>query len=445
MCRMGDPTMEGAAIMENGKTTLFVAAPFRLGSRNSPSDPPANLHTYDRRFMRDEGASRMNYGRAARSVEKTRIFRGIRSVAMILGMICLHSSQALFAQETISPQQTETERNTGNSAGSLTTIIVVVGAGGQEEYSTEFAKWADKWSQLAKQQQWNLVTIGEPQALAAVEPQALAAVDDSKKQSPQDPLTDSAKLEQAIANLYSDPSSTPNAAPGANKRLWLVLIGHGTAAGKVAKFNLRGPDVTTIQLKSWLDKVPSETVVIDCTSSSAPFLVELSAKNRIIVTATRSGGEVNFARFGGYLAESIGDIAADLDHDREVSLLEAFLKASKDTERFYRENDRLATEHALLDDNHDRAGTSATFYVGSIVAAEAKDGKAVDGKLAARVILWSSPDGSKLTSDQLVIRQQLESEIDLLRERKSKLPEAEYYDQLEALLLKLASLYDQAP
>ena len=77
----------------------------------------------------------------------------------------------------------------------------------------------------------------------------------------------------------------------------------------------------------------------------------------MVVTATRSGSELNFARFGQYLADAIGDPQADLDKDGQVSLLEAFLMASGRVAEFYRTRIELATEHALIDDNGDRLGT----------------------------------------------------------------------------------------
>ena len=111
--------------------------------------------------------------------------------------------------------------------------------------------------------------------------------------------------------------------------LWIVLIGHGTYDGKEAKFNLRGPDVTDLELSQWLDTIKRPVAVLDCTSASGPFLNRLSGPGRVIVTATRSGDELNFARFGQYLAETIADPKADLDKDGQVSLLEAFLTAQQ--------------------------------------------------------------------------------------------------------------------
>src|SRR5258708_34249236 len=97
--------------------------------------------------------------------------------------------------------------------------------------------------------------------------------------------------------------------------------------------------------------------VLQCASASGPFLNALSAPGRVIITATRSGYEVNATRFGGYLARAIADPAADLDKDGQTSLLEAYLAASRQAEQFYKEQGRLMTEHALLDDTGEGLGT----------------------------------------------------------------------------------------
>lgn len=315
----------------------------------------------------------------------------------------------------------------------LNTLIVVVGAGGNPEYTEQFNRWADDWATLANQQNWQLMMIGKQ---SNSEKDVVEAANEAVEPKP----TDIEKLQKAIENVVPVEADSKSIE---GRRLWLVLIGHGTAAGKAAKFNLTGPDVTTTQMKSWLDKINLETIVIDCTSSSAPFLVELSTKNRIVVSATRAGSEINFARFGGYMAAAVRDLTADLDHDHEVSLLEAFLKASKETDKFYRENARLTTEHALLEDNSDKTGTGANFYVGAIATSTAVSGKALDGKRAARVILWSSPQNVVLSSDQIAQRDSIEAEIDKLREQKKRLSEKDYYDQLEKLMLEMAEVYSE--
>ena len=146
--------------------------------------------------------------------------------------------------------------------------------------------------------------------------------------------------------------------------MWLVLIGHGTFDGKEARFNLRGPDVSADELALWLKPFRRPLAVIDTASCSAPFLNLLSATNRVIITATRSGNEQNFTRFGQYLAQALTDPEANLDKDGQVSLLEAFLTASHQAAEFYKLQGRLVTEHALLDDNGDGLGTPADWFRG---------------------------------------------------------------------------------
>jgi hypothetical protein len=75
---------------------------------------------------------------------------------------------------------------------------------------------------------------------------------------------------------------------------------------------------------------------------------------------------VFYARFGEHFAPAIAGIAeADLDQDRQVSVLEAFLHASRRAAEFYQNEDRLATEHALLEDNGDGIGTRAEIFEGT--------------------------------------------------------------------------------
>lgn len=294
------------------------------------------------------------------------------------------------------------------------TLIVVAGAAGEEEFGEQFQASAKRWHEFAKDQNWQLVALGS---------------------SSNDSVNDHDLFKQAIEKGASLP---------ADAELWLVMIGHGTSASNVSKFNLVGPDVSATELSEWLKPVKAQCVILNCSSSSGPFVTALSGKNRVVVSATRSGSELNFSRFGIYLSEAVNSLAADVDHDQEVSVLEAFLAASSQTERFYREDARLATEHALLDDNGDRVGTAADFYRGARPAKEPEPGKQIDGRVASRMILLSSPDVPKFTNEQLEARQRIEEQIDALRTRKKELTEEAYLAQLEPLCTELAKLYQAA-
>ncbi len=291
-------------------------------------------------------------------------------------------------------------------------VIAVVGAPGTDDYGQQFMEWSERWRSAAASAGADFTSIG--------------AADSSE-------LSDRQRLQQQLEQTASD-STEP---------LWLVLIGHGTFDGKAAKFNLRGADVTATELAEWLKRLNRPVAVINCASASGPFVSELAGANRVVVTSTKSGFEHNFARFGDFISRAIIDSAFDLDKDEQTSLLEAFIAASSRVEEFYEREGRLATEHALLDDNGDGRGTPANWFRGVRATKAAKDG-AVDGQLANRICLVHSEYESKLSAELRTQRDSLEAKIEVLRREKSTLPEEAYLSQLEPLLVALARLYQSA-
>lgn len=291
-------------------------------------------------------------------------------------------------------------------------VVVVVGAEGSEEYGEMFREWAANWQQACETGGAMCETIG---------------LDESEGEP-----TDRERLEKLLAKGDAL----------AARQLWIVLIGHGTFDGKVAKFNLRGPDIAASELGDWLKQVTLPTAVVNTSSSSAPFLQALSGENRLVVTATKSGHESNFARLGGPLSEAIADPSADLDKDGQVSLLEAWLTASREVAEFYESDARLATEHSLLDDNGDKLGTPADWFRGIRATRRAKPGSALDGLRAHQFHLIPSAREASLTAEQRDRRDELERGIESLREEKETLGEEVYYEQLEKLLLELAEVYE---
>jgi hypothetical protein len=297
-------------------------------------------------------------------------------------------------------------------ASDRTTVIVVVGIAGAEEYGTIFSDEAQRWEKISAQAGARFLAIGRNAA---------------------GPTPDHDLLRQT---LEAEPK-------GGLGKLWLVLIGHGTFDGKEAKFNLRGPDVSATELALWLKPFRRPLAVVDTSSSSAPFLGKLSGPDRVIITATRSGEEQNYARFGQYFIEALADPRSDLDKDGQVSLLEAFLSASARVAEFYKTEGRLATEHPLIDDNGDGLGTPPDWFKGVRAVKKARDGAAVDGPLAQQFVLVPSAEEQKLPEAVRAQRDKLELAVARLRDQKATLAEEDYYARLEALLLQLAKLYPQ--
>ena len=289
------------------------------------------------------------------------------------------------------------------------TLLLVLGAPGETDYGSNFVRQARLWEQVARQAGAPVLQIGLD---SAAEPD------------------DRERLKQTLT-IQARETTNP---------LWLVLIGHGTFDGHEARFNLRGPDLTAAALAAWLQPFRRPLASLTTASASAPFLAKLSATNRVVITATRSGNEQNYTRFGQYLAEALADPASDLDQDQQISLLEAFLNASHRVAEFYKTEGRLATEHALLDDNGDGLGTPADWFRGLRPVKKARDGATLDGPYAHQFVLVLSPAEQGLPPQVRARRDALELEVARLRESKSRLPETQYYQKLEALLLMLADL-----
>jgi hypothetical protein len=259
------------------------------------------------------------------------------------------------------------------------TVIVVVGAAGAPQYAEQFAEWAGLWEQACSKGDARFIAIGLEDGQSA---------------------DDRTILQEALA---AESQETVAA-------LWLVLMGHGTFDGRTAKFNLRGPDVSADDLAEWLEPMLRPVAAIDAASASAPFLKKLSAPDRVVVTATKSGFEHNYARFGQYLAGAIADPQADLDKDGQTSLLEAFLTASGRVGEFYSTAGRLVTEHALIDDNGDGVRSEAERRMPVNLTAQ---------------------------------RDRLELEVMKLRDARDDFPEDEYFSKLEALLYQITQIYEQ--
>lgn len=290
-------------------------------------------------------------------------------------------------------------------------VLVVVGAPGAEEYGVQFKAWAERWEEAA--------------AVAGADFRSVGL------ENP-DEGADRALLEAKLEELGAESTATA----------WLVFIGHGTYASEEAKFNLRGPDVTAVELAAWLQPIGRPLAIIQSASASGPFLGALSSTNRVVITATQSGDEQNFARFGEYLAEAITDDSADLDKDGQTSLLEAFLVSARRVADYYAAEGRLATEHALLDDNGDRLGTPADWFEGVRAVKRAAAGALPDGLRAHQFHLVRSEEERSLPEAFRLSRNALELELESLRARRDEMGMERYLTRLEELMLRLARLYE---
>ena len=306
------------------------------------------------------------------------------------------------------------------------TLIIVQGASGQEEYGKAFSVWRDRWIASGKRGQAQTLVIG----------------DDQKTNS-------KSQLKQLLTKQDNQHQTQP---------LWLVFLGHGTFDGTTAKFNLKGPDVSATELANWLEPIRRPIVFINCSSSSAPFLTiakehAAAQANRpsteasqlvrcIAITATKSGHEMNFSRFGDFLSASIADPKADIDKDGQTSLLEAYLLASQRTQAFYDTDNRLATEQALLDDNGDGFGTPAAFFKGVRAVKKAENSASLDRLTSHQIHLVPSERERNMPPAIKAKRNALERKLEVLRQKRNALGDDSYFKLVEPIAYELAKLYD---
>ena len=212
----------------------------------------------------------------------------------------------------------------------------------------------------------------------------------------------------------------------AGDTFFLFFIGHGSGEGEY-KFNISGPDFTAEDYSKLLSTLTvGRIVIVNGTSSSGGAIEALAGKNRVIVTATRSGQEGNDTVFYEHFIDALNNPAADEDKDQKISVWEAFKYASAGVERFYKEEGRLVTEHPQLSDN----------------GAEKVGPTAKEPPLLARSTSFQV-DRPRVSNDPKVQallneKQEIEKKIEALRLNKGGIPEADYDKMLEELLVQLA-------
>lgn len=289
------------------------------------------------------------------------------------------------------------------SLHAATYYVTIAGLGGTSEYETQFEKWASDLDGKLRQ--------NGPDA--HIETISGAAATKQHVEEVFTHLASEVKPEDALA---------------------VFLIGHGTFDGAEYKFNIPGPDMTSGDLAAVLNRVPAgRQLIVNMTSCSGASLAKLARKERIVITATKSGNEKNATVFARYWVDALQDPAADTDKNGTISALEAFRYAQQKTTGYFETEKLLATEHAQFTDTGSSTAVRDPKPENGqgLVASAFPLLRPPSESVAAAV---SNPDKQKLLSR----KQHLEAEIDQLKYKKSALPEDEYKKEMTSLLLQLA-------
>ena len=303
--------------------------------------------------------------------------RGVSGARAIPVLLCVVAT--LVAAERAAAQQTH--------------ILVVTGVPGDAEHAEKFDRWAKTFIEAAKTKD----TVPDANITYLADKQATKPA-----------------VERALADLA--------AATKASDTALILLIGHGSFDGSVAAFNLPGPDLTAADYAKLLAKFGNTRVVfVNTASSSGAFLPALTAPGRVIITATKTGGERNETVFGEYFTAAFGDEAADRDRNGHVSIEEAFSYAKTKVADAFKQKGLILTEHAVLEDGGE-GKLAATVFLGN---GRADTSLNVDTSDPAMKALVAERDG-------------IQKQIEVLQLRKASMNAADYDAQLEKLLTELA-------
>lgn len=143
--------------------------------------------------------------------------------------------------------------------------------------------------------------------------------------------------------------------------LWVVVLGHSHYDGRHSWLNLPGPDVHQLDFAKWFQGLSAAQQVFMITTPTSGFFIKpLSAKGRVVITATEADWETNETEFPHELARVLSapppQPELDIDQDGAITLLDLYVTVARNLAQSYVDRELLATEHPLLDDNGDGRG-----------------------------------------------------------------------------------------
>ncbi|MDQ2640412.1 MAG: hypothetical protein M3Y79_07520 [Pseudomonadota bacterium] len=270
------------------------------------------------------------------------------------------------------------------TASAATHVLVLSGKGGEAEYEERFQKWS-----------------------AAVEKASATATGDAQRVQ---------RLSGKAATRTQIRAALQRAAQqlGAGDQFVLVMLGHGSYDGREYRYMIEGDDVTGTELRQLLDGIPAQQLIVNATSTSGALAEGWSGPRRVVITATRSGGERNATRFGGFWAEALVSEAADLDKDGNVTAQEAYDYAVRKVADSFKSDTAILTERARI------AGNEPSRFV---VA-----------RLGSAALFASDEQLTALRAEQDRVGEQLAA----LKARKAEMAEDDYYTRIEPVLVEMA-------
>jgi hypothetical protein len=262
--------------------------------------------------------------------------------------------------------------------------LIVGGLGGEAEYEQRFREQAQSLEAAAKQ-------LGEESQVSVLRGEQ--ATRDATR--------------RALASIAERATVAD--------QLVVTFIGHGSFDGEEYRFNVPGPDITGTDIAAWLQPIAArQQLIVLATSSSGAAVTKLQREHRIVITATKSGGERNATRFAEHWTKALTSSEADRDKNEWVTAQEAYDYATRKVADAFKGNAALATEHARMEG--------------------AKAEQLALGRLGNAKAMPTDVELNRLFAERL----RIETDFDAVKARKAELKEDSYYVELEKVLVELA-------
>jgi hypothetical protein len=274
------------------------------------------------------------------------------------------------------------------AAQGATQVLVVGGLGGEPEFEERFVDWSQR--------------VAQASATATGDPARVHRLSGNEARSE--------AIEQRLKQVAEQLKG--------GDQFVLVLLGHGSFDGNEYRLNIPGPDLTGSQILASLNRIPESVsqLLVVTTSTSGAVADRWAKPNRVVITATRSGGERNATRFGGFWAEALTSDEADRDKDGVLTAQEAYDFTVRRVGDAFKTDAAVATEHAKL------VGADPSRFVVARLGPEA---------------LFASD------AQLIALREQqggIERRLAEVRALKAGLSQDQYFDRLEPVLVDLARL-----
>jgi hypothetical protein len=270
--------------------------------------------------------------------------RGVTLVA-ILTIACVSNPVAFAGTQTAPASANDSSK--GEETAGTKRALIVFGLSGDADHHKVFVETAGKFVEgLTRNLGFNrddliLLMGDEPKE---TDPELLKGAIRSTRD----------ELEKSVAQLRRVLKT--------NDSLWVIVVGHSHYDGRNSWLNLPGPDLHSLEFANLFNGIAArEQIFVMTTPTSELYIKPLSAKGRVVISATEDGWETSETEFPHEFARILTNPPAtsefDIDGDGHITVFDLYVTVSRNIAQSYLDQELLATEHSLLDDNGDGRGT----------------------------------------------------------------------------------------